>query len=222
VIHCHLIERILCYSGHRLSLTVPVVQIAAGSTCGRQRSAAKQRNSDTIIQVQLQAMSAAPTSVWLRVAALSGASAVALGAYGAHGLKHLDPKSLDTFDRGNKYHLMHSLLLAVSPLARWAACLLLLASPTKWRHGRIFNATDDRCGRAHAVQAAQCGWRPDGGRHRAVLGLVLCCRSDRGQDQGHAGAIWVSHHAPNRITLDSPLEGYFTNGPRFVFFRAAA
>lgn len=63
-------------------------------------------------------MSAAPTSLWLRLAALSGASAVALGAYGAHALKPADPHFLDTFERGNKYHLIHSLLLAVAPHTR--------------------------------------------------------------------------------------------------------
>ncbi len=63
-------------------------------------------------------MTALPTSLWLRLAAVSGASAVALGAYGAHGLRPADPKFLDTFDRGNKYHLVHSLLLAATPSAR--------------------------------------------------------------------------------------------------------
>ena len=56
-------------------------------------------------------------SVWLKVAAMSGASAVALGAYGAHGLHPKDPYFATTFDRGNKYHLMHSLLLAAAPLS---------------------------------------------------------------------------------------------------------
>lgn len=58
-------------------------------------------------------------SVWLKVAAISGASAVALGAYGAHGLHPADPYFTDTFDRANKYHLTHSLLIAAAPLARY-------------------------------------------------------------------------------------------------------
>jgi uncharacterized membrane protein YgdD (TMEM256/DUF423 family) len=64
------------------------------------------------------AAAAAGTSLWLRLAALSGASAVALGAYGAHAFKPADTHFLDTFDRGNKYHLIHSLLLAVAPHTR--------------------------------------------------------------------------------------------------------
>lgn len=60
----------------------------------------------------------APPSLWLRLAGLSGASAVALGAYGAHAFKPADPYFLQTFDRGNKYHLIHSLLLAVAPQTR--------------------------------------------------------------------------------------------------------
>ena len=67
------------------------------------------------------AAAAAGTPLWLRLAALSGASAVALGAYGAHGFKPADPHFLDTFDRGNKYHLIHSLLLAVAPHTRCGA-----------------------------------------------------------------------------------------------------
>lgn len=63
-------------------------------------------------------MAVVPTSVWLRVAALSGASAVVLGAYGAHGFHPADPKYTNTFNRGNQYHLMHSLLLAAAPIAR--------------------------------------------------------------------------------------------------------
>lgn len=64
-------------------------------------------------------MAAAPTSVWLRAAAVSGASAVALGAYGAHGFHPADPKYTNTFNRGNQYHLIHSLLLAAAPFARF-------------------------------------------------------------------------------------------------------
>ncbi|CAL8462359.1 g1892 [Coccomyxa elongata] len=56
--------------------------------------------------------------LWHGLAALSGAAAVSLGAYGAHGFKPKDPYFLEVFDRGNKYHLLHSLLLAVTPLAR--------------------------------------------------------------------------------------------------------
>lgn len=45
----------------------------------------------------------------LQLAALSGAIAVILGAFGAHGLKAvLSPESLLTFDTGVKYQFYHS------------------------------------------------------------------------------------------------------------------
>eukprot|EP00884_Botryococcus_braunii_P018208 jgi/Botrbrau1/5070/Bobra.37_1s0034.1 len=56
-------------------------------------------------------------SMWRIFAGVSGAAAVALGAYGAHGFRPKDPYFTEVFDRGNKYHLIHSMLLAVAPLA---------------------------------------------------------------------------------------------------------
>ncbi|XP_062555726.1 transmembrane protein 256-like [Armigeres subalbatus] len=58
----------------------------------------------------------------LRLAGLSGAMAVMLGAYGAHHRfniadeKERDPKSI--FEMTNRYHFMHSLALLAAPLAR--------------------------------------------------------------------------------------------------------
>ncbi|XP_072315203.1 transmembrane protein 256 [Eucyclogobius newberryi] len=48
-----------------------------------------------------------------RLAALSGASAVGLGAYGAHGFKNADPDDYNImlFETANKYHFYHSLAL---------------------------------------------------------------------------------------------------------------
>nr|XP_019958861.1 PREDICTED: transmembrane protein 256 [Paralichthys olivaceus] len=48
-----------------------------------------------------------------RLAAVSGASAVAAGAYGAHGFKHADPDDYQRvlFETANKYHFYHSLAL---------------------------------------------------------------------------------------------------------------
>jgi uncharacterized membrane protein YgdD (TMEM256/DUF423 family) len=61
---------------------------------------------------------------WLRVGAISGAMAVAMGAFGAHGLRQrvisklLDPHVLDVFDKAAQYQMYHSLtLLAVGILA---------------------------------------------------------------------------------------------------------
>ena len=52
------------------------------------------------------------------VAAVSGATAVGLGAYNAHAFRPKDPAFRDVFQRGNDYHLLHSLLLAAAPVAR--------------------------------------------------------------------------------------------------------
>jgi uncharacterized membrane protein YgdD (TMEM256/DUF423 family) len=68
---------------------------------------------------------------YLSIAALSGALAVALGAFGAHGLKKLvPPETIQTFDTGVKYQIYHTLaLMLVTVLAgnswskwfRWSA-----------------------------------------------------------------------------------------------------
>ncbi|NCS90337.1 MAG: DUF423 domain-containing protein, partial [Ignavibacteria bacterium] len=48
------------------------------------------------------------------VAGISGFLAVALGAFGAHGLEgKLTPELLDIYKTGVLYHLIHSTLLAV-------------------------------------------------------------------------------------------------------------
>lgn len=58
----------------------------------------------------------------LRLAGISGATAVMLGAYGAHHRfaiadeKERDPRSI--FEMTNRYHFLHSLALLAAPLAR--------------------------------------------------------------------------------------------------------
>lgn len=58
----------------------------------------------------------------LKLAGLSGAAAVMLGAYGAHHRfnnvdeSERDPKSI--FEMTNRYHFLHSLALLAAPLAR--------------------------------------------------------------------------------------------------------
>ncbi|KAM9426734.1 transmembrane protein 256 [Pholidichthys leucotaenia] len=53
------------------------------------------------------------SAVVRRLAALSGASAVSAGAYGAHGFKNSDPDDYQIilFETANKYHFYHSLAL---------------------------------------------------------------------------------------------------------------
>lgn len=57
-------------------------------------------------------------SIWHTWAAAGGATAVAAGAWGAHGFRPSDPYFIDVFDRANKYHFIHSLLLACAPIVR--------------------------------------------------------------------------------------------------------
>ncbi len=59
------------------------------------------------------------SSGWFGVGAIAGAIGVALGAFGAHGLKsRVDADLLAVFETGVRYHMYHALaLLAVG----WAA-----------------------------------------------------------------------------------------------------
>ncbi|KAL6782379.1 hypothetical protein ACKKBG_A06560 [Auxenochlorella protothecoides x Auxenochlorella symbiontica] len=59
------------------------------------------------------------TSIWHKVAAVGGATAVAAGAYGSHGLAHLAPTYRTVFETANKYHMIHGgILMALAPIAR--------------------------------------------------------------------------------------------------------
>ncbi|DBA00181.1 TPA: hypothetical protein N0F65_007806 [Lagenidium giganteum] len=62
----------------------------------------------------------ASSSIWWRIGALSGASAVMLGAFGAHGLQSRvkDPKLLKTWETAAHYQLVHSAVFLAVPLAR--------------------------------------------------------------------------------------------------------
>jgi uncharacterized membrane protein YgdD (TMEM256/DUF423 family) len=49
---------------------------------------------------------------WIRIGAISGFIAVALGAFGAHGLKSIvTPEMLETYHTGVLYHLIHSVVI---------------------------------------------------------------------------------------------------------------
>jgi uncharacterized membrane protein YgdD (TMEM256/DUF423 family) len=61
-------------------------------------------------------------SGWVAVGALLAAVGVALGAFGAHGLKaRVAPELLAVFETGVRYHLIHALGLFVvaAAAARW-------------------------------------------------------------------------------------------------------
>ena len=57
-------------------------------------------------------------SPWHIAAALCGASAVAAGAWGAHGFHPSDPYFTTVYERANKYHFYHTILLAIAPSTR--------------------------------------------------------------------------------------------------------
>lgn len=73
--------------------------------------------------------------IWLAVASLNGALAVALGAFAVHGLSsQLDAHALGIFETGARYHMYHALAMGVAALARqdgatriasWSAMLFL-------------------------------------------------------------------------------------------------
>jgi uncharacterized membrane protein YgdD (TMEM256/DUF423 family) len=76
------------------------------------------------------------TKLFLFLGSVNGFLAVALGAFGAHGLKgKLDPSMLTVFQTGVQYHLAHALALALVGVAaawlpgssslRWAGWLFL-------------------------------------------------------------------------------------------------
>ena len=64
---------------------------------------------------------------FLLVGALAGFTGVALGAFGAHGLRaRLCPEMLGVFETGVRYHLIH------------AVALLAVAAVPRARRGRLF------------------------------------------------------------------------------------
>ena len=56
-------------------------------------------------------------NLWLLIAGLNGALAVAAGAFAAHGLKDtLDAHALGLFETGARYHMYHALAIGLSAL----------------------------------------------------------------------------------------------------------
>ncbi|GAB9468213.1 hypothetical protein Gpo141_00005535 [Globisporangium polare] len=60
------------------------------------------------------------SSLWWKIGAISGASAVLFGAFGAHALKaHVkDEKMLKNWETAAHYHLLHSVVLLAAPLSK--------------------------------------------------------------------------------------------------------
>ncbi len=72
--------------------------------------------------------------LWIKITAVCGTLAVALGAFAAHGLKpHLSPALMQTYQTAVQYHFIHTLaLLAIlnlplsERLLQWVALCFLL------------------------------------------------------------------------------------------------
>ncbi len=57
-------------------------------------------------------------NVWLVIAAINGALAVAAGAFGAHALAtRLDPHALQVFETAARYHMYHALAIGLAAFA---------------------------------------------------------------------------------------------------------
>lgn len=74
-------------------------------------------------------------SIWIVIGAILGFLSVALGAFGAHGLRSkVTPELLSSFETGARYQMYHSLALILvgilanhssSPLLEWSGRLFL-------------------------------------------------------------------------------------------------
>jgi len=77
-------------------------------------------NAKEIIIKEVHEMLPRTGMTFVRIAGVSGALSVALGAYGAHKYapETSDPTLRRVFETGNKYHMLHSIALLAVPLTR--------------------------------------------------------------------------------------------------------
>lgn len=76
---------------------------------------------------------------WWRVGAASGASAVLLGAFGAHALRgRVTPELLAVWTTASSYHLAHALALVASASAGAGTASALFASGTLLFSGSLY------------------------------------------------------------------------------------
>lgn len=76
------------------------------------------------------ALSVIGNDPWFQIGCMSGALAVVMGAFGAHGLRNrvTDPRLLKAWETAAHYHLVHSVALCMAPFSarRQLGGLLLL------------------------------------------------------------------------------------------------
>lgn len=73
---------------------------------------------------------------WLKIAATLGLTGVALGAFGAHGLRQrLTPELLNAYQTGVLYHLLHALALLALALYARATSVAITAPATLFAAG---------------------------------------------------------------------------------------
>ena len=71
--------------------------------------------------------------MWWQVHCFSGALAVTLGAFGAHGLKKrvVDAKLLEAWDTAVKYHLVHSLIGLLATISTHPVLASMMKQPAE-------------------------------------------------------------------------------------------
>ena len=66
--------------------------------------------------------------MWIKIAAIAGATGVVLGAFGAHGLERtLSPERLEVWTTAVEYHLLHAVALLALALFERAT-----GAPIRW------------------------------------------------------------------------------------------
>ncbi|XP_003705249.1 transmembrane protein 256 homolog [Megachile rotundata] len=108
-------------SGAQLSLDA-----ATGAVKFVTRTNSKPKVEATMSPLWKLASAAGP---FTKIAALSGASAVVINAYGAHTPHLKDEKLIKIFDTASRYHLVHSLVILALPLCRspYLTCTFMLS-----------------------------------------------------------------------------------------------
>ena len=101
----------------------------------------------------------------------AGAAAVLAGAYGAHNFgADKSPYFRGIFENANRYHLLHSAVLALAPAASPRPHLARLRRPRGAPHAALTTQ----------LRALAPGGRLVRGRHSAVLRKPVCAWCDRG------------------------------------------